>query len=131
MGGTIGNSNECPWQVPSKGKWQEDQKKLSEFKKTLPAHLNPSQHHSKVLEFMAGNGLQQLREPGIGEFANCQRPKPVHNEINAWQHILNLIYKEALQRNVIDLFLEILSSPVDTTSNGQVQLSPTLLTTPQ
>ena len=55
---------------------------------------------------MAGNGLQQLREPGIGEFANCQRPKPVHNEINAWQHILNLIYKEALQRNVIDKHMQ-------------------------
>lgn len=78
---------------------------------------------------MAGNGPRQLGEPRIGEFANRQRPEPVHNEINAWQHILNLIYKEALQRNVIDLFLEILRSPVDT-SNGQVKLSPTLLTTP-
>ena len=107
-GGNIGNSNECTWQVPSEEKREED-KKLSEFEKTLPAHLNPSQHHSKVLEFMAGNGLRQLGEPRIGEFANRQRP--VHNEINAWQHILNLIYKEALQRNVIDLFLEILSSP--------------------
>lgn len=35
-----------------------------------------------------------------------------------------------MQRNVIVLFLEILSSPVDTMSNGQVKLSPTLLTTP-
>ena len=130
MGGTIGNSNECTWQVPNKAKREEDLKKLSAFEKTLPAHLNPSQHHSKVLEFMAGNGLRQLGEPRIGEFANRQRPEPVHNKINAWQHILNLIYKEALRRNVIDLFLEILSSPVDTTSNGQVKLSPTLLTTP-
>lgn len=116
--------------MPSEEKQQEDIKNLSEFKKTLPAHLNPSQHYSKALEFMAGNGLRQLGEPRIGEFANRQRPEPVHNEINAWQHILNLIYKEALQRNVIDLFLEILSSPVDITSNGQVKLSPTLLTTP-
>lgn len=116
--------------MPSEEKRQEDLKKLSEFKNTLPAHLNPSHHHSKVLEFMAGNGLRQLGEPRIAEFANRQRPEPVHNEINAWQHILNLIYKEALQRNVIDLFLEILYSPVDTTSNGQVKLSPTLLTTP-
>ena len=132
MGGTIGNYIECTWQVPNEEKRQEDLKKLSTFEKSLPAHLNPSKHHSKVLEFMAVNGLRPLGEPRIGEFANRQRPEPVHNEINAWQHILNLIYKEALQRNVIDLFLEILSSPVDTihVSNGQVKLSPTLLTTP-
>lgn len=49
---------------------------------------------------MANNGLRQLGEPRIGEFANRQRPEPVHNEINAWQHILNMIYKEALQRTM-------------------------------
>ena len=130
MGGSIGCSTGCTWQVPNEDKRQGDLKKVIEFEKTLPIHLNKSQHHSKVLEFMASNGLRQLGEPRIGEFANRQRPEPVHNEINAWQHILNLIYKEALQRNNIELFLEILSSPVDTANNGQVQLSPTLLTTP-
>ena len=79
---------------------------------------------------MASYGLRQLGEPRIDEFANRQRPEPVHNKINAWQQILNLIYKEALQRNVIDLFLEMLSSPEDTINNNRVQLSPTLLTTP-
>jgi len=79
---------------------------------------------------MASYGLPQLGEPRIGEFVNRQRPEPVHNEINAWQQILNLIYKEALQRNVIDLFLEMLSSLEDTINNNRVQLFPTLLTTP-
>ena len=130
MGGSIGCSTDCTWQVPNEDKREEDLKKVIEFEKTLPIHLKKVQHHSKVLESMASNGLRQLGEPRIGEFANRQRPEPVHNEINAWQHILNLIYKEALQRNNIELFLEILSSPVDTANNGQVQLSPTLLTTP-
>ena len=52
----------------------------------------------------------------------------MHNEINAWQQILNLIYKEALQRKVIDLLLEMLSSLEDTINNNRVQLSRTLLT---
>ena len=79
---------------------------------------------------MANNGLRQLGEPRIGEFANRQRPEPVHNEINAWQHILNMIYKEALQRNTVDLFLEVLSSPVDTTEIANIRLSRPQLTTP-
>ena len=130
MGGTIGNFNECTWRVPSEEEREEDLKKLREYEKTLLAHLKQSQHHSKVLEFMASHGIRQLGEPRIGEFANRQRPEQVHNEINAWQQIFKLVYKEALQRNVIDLFLEILSSPVDTTNNNRVRLSPTLLTTP-
>lgn len=79
---------------------------------------------------MANNGLRQLGEPRIGEFANRQRPEPVHNEINAWQHILNMIYKEALQRNNVDLFLEVLSSPVDTTEIANIRLSRPQLITP-
>ena len=130
MGGTIGNFNEDTWKVPSEEEREEDLKKLREYEKTLLAHLKQSQHHSKVLEFMGSHGLRQLGEPRIGEFANRQKPEQVHNEINAWQQIFKLIYKEALQRNVIDLFLEILSSPVDTTNNNRVRLSPALLTTP-
>ena len=55
----------------------------------------------------------------------------MHNEINAWRHIFNLIYKEALQRNVIDLFLEILRTPVGTTKLILTEFRVlTLLTTP-
>ena len=64
---------------------------------------------------MATNGFRQLKEPRIGEFAILQRPEPVHNEINAWQHIPNMIYKEALRKTKWIYFLEVLSSPVDTT----------------
>lgn len=99
MGGTIGNDSNCTWQVPTQEKRQEDLGKVQAFQKTLPKILNPTQGHKKTLEFMANNGLRQVGEPRIGEFANRQRPEPVHNEINAWQHILNMIYKEALQRN--------------------------------
>lgn len=49
----------------------------------------------------------------LGEFANRLRPEPLHTEINAWQHMLNMLYKEALQRGRIDIFLEVLSAPID------------------
>lgn len=80
-----------------------------------------------VLELMASNVLWQYGAPRIGQFADRQRPEPVHNEISAWQHILNLIYKEALKRKIVD---SLLSSPVETTENVQVQQSPVLLATP-
>ena len=39
-----------------------------------------------MLQVMAGNGIQQLGPPRIGQFANRLRPEPMHCEINAWQH---------------------------------------------
>lgn len=130
MGGSMGNSADCTWQVPTQEKRMRDLEKLEGFKKSLPKHLEKSKSHKQVLEFMANNGIRQLGEPRIGEFANRQRPEPVHNEINAWQNLLNLIYKEALQRNVVELFLDVLASPIEVSENARVQLSPVLLTTP-
>ena len=60
----------------------------------------------------AGCRLILTTLPRIGEYADCQRPEPVHNEINAWQHLLNCIYQEALRRGLIEVFLEILSLPL-------------------
>lgn len=37
----------------------------------------------------------------------------MHSEVNAWQHLLNVTYKEALNRNKIHSFLQVLSSPVE------------------
>ena len=79
---------------------------------------------------MANNGFRQLKEPRIGEFSNTQRPELVHNEINAWQHILNMIYKEALRETMWIYFLEVLSSPVDMTEIANIKLSRPQLATP-
>ena len=46
----------------------------------------------------------------------------MHNEINAWQHFLNLLYKESLMRNVTETFLQVLSAPV-TTANEEKKTS--------
>ena len=46
----------------------------------------------------------------------------MHNEINAWQHFLNLLYNESLMRNVTETFLQVLSAPV-TTANEEKKTS--------
>ena len=48
--------------------------------------------------------------PRIGIFAERQRPEPIHCEINAWQHVLNNIYRVAAQRGVFTKFIDILSA---------------------
>lgn len=70
---------------------------------------------------MAENGIRQIVYPRIGEYADRQRPEPVHNEINAWQHILNVIYQEALRRGIIETFLEVLSLPLQASDTNQVR----------
>ena len=107
MGGCTGNSDESTWQVPNQEKRQRDLVKFEEFKHTLSKDQTQAKNHSKVLEFMAKTGLRQLGKPRIGIFADCQRPEPEHNEINSWQHMLNVIDKKALQRDIVELFLKV------------------------
>jgi len=123
IGGSIGTDNNNTWHPPSQESRQKAIKALSEFRKTLPVHMSSVNRHNKELQFMALNGIRQAGEPRIGEFANRQRPEPMHAEINAWQHMLNLVYHEALQRNTVDSFLEVLQSPVEATEKEQVELS--------
>ena len=67
---------------------------------------------------MAENGIWQIVYPRIGEYADRERPELVHNEINAWQHILNVIYQEALRRGLVKTFLEVLSLPLQACDNN-------------
>ena len=59
---------------------------------------------------MAESGIRQLGHPRIGIFADRQQPEPVHCEINAWQHLLNIIYREAVQRGTFTKFIDIMSA---------------------
>lgn len=116
MNGSIGHDENCTWQPFTQERRKRDLDKLENFRKTVEK-LSEAQKHKKELEFMAANGIRQFGKPRIGIYANLQRPEPMHNEINAWQHALNLLYKEALQRHCVDLFLNILSSPAKMTAN--------------
>ena len=60
---------------------------------------------------MAENGIRQLGPPRIGQFADRQRPEPLHREINAWQQILSIIYLQFVQRGMFDVFVTVLSNP--------------------
>lgn len=122
MGGTIGNSASDTWTPPSKEKRERDLGKLDSFRKSLSSSLGSQQKHARELEFMRENGLRQVGSPRIRDFADRQRSEPVHNEINAWQHFLNLLYKESLMRNVTETFLQVLSAPV-TTANEEKKTS--------
>ena len=101
IGQSIGFSETDTWQPLTSQTRQLGLEKLEVFRKALAKNLTPSQIHSKELVFMAANGLRQIGQPRIG-FADHQRPEPVHNEINPWQHLLNLMYKEALRGDRVE-----------------------------
>ena len=74
--------------------------------------MNENTRHTKVLEFMAKNGLQEFGKPRIGKFAEQVRPDPLHCEINAWQNLLDILYHEAIDRHLFQEFIETLSGAV-------------------
>ena len=53
---------------------------------------------------MADNGLRQLGIPRIGIYANLQKPEPLHLEINNWEHVIYVLYLEAVRKGKIDFF---------------------------
>ena len=127
MGGSIGHSDSNTWKPPTMQKRKEDLKKLERLRASFGSSLSQARKHEKELAFMAENGIRQIVYPRIGEYADRQRPEPVHNEINAWQHLLNSIYQEALQRGLIERFLEILSLPLQASDACSNQVRQTVL----
>lgn len=121
MGGTIGHLDSDTWKPPTMQQRKEDLAKLARFRESLGDSLSQAKRHEKELSFMAENGIWQVEYPRIGEYADQQRPEPVHNEINAWQHLLNVIYKEALRRELTEDFLKVLSLPLKVSDNDQAR----------
>ena len=68
---------------------------------------------------MAENGIRQLGPPRIGQFADKQRPEPLHCEISAWQQILSIIYLEFVKRGMFDVFIRVLGSPTTRPADAQ------------
>ena len=75
LGGSIGTSDECMWKPFTKEGRKRALAKLAAYRKTLLSTLSKTQSHKKVLAFMADNGLRQLGEPRIRDYANLQRPR--------------------------------------------------------
>ena len=115
IGGTLGNSETDTWAIPTAESRERDLKKLNVYRKQLDEkNLSYDNYHKKELLFMAENSLQQIGEPRIGVYANLHRPEPLHLEVNNWEHILYMIYMEALQKDKMAEFLNTLGSSIDT-----------------
>ena len=112
MGGSIGFDKDNLWKPYSSSVRKEHLKQVEEYLSTLPSGISKKNRHDKRLAFMAEKGIRQLGEPRIGVFADRMRPDPLHCEINAWQHILDIIYIESIQRGEFQSFISVLCAPV-------------------
>ncbi len=112
MNGRIGFDDCSTWKLYNREMREKHLSMVSAFVNSLPKSLNDKTLHARKLAFMAENGIRQLGKPRIGIFADRVRPDPLHCEVNAWQHILDLLYSESIRRNRFEKFIEILSAPV-------------------
>ena len=86
--------------------------KVSKFISSLPPNISEQSKNSRKLQFMAENGIRQLGHPRIGVFADRLRLEPMHCEINAWQHYLDLLYLESIHRHKFEAFISVLGAPI-------------------
>ena len=112
MNGTIGHSSIDVWKPYTSVDREKHLDMVNSYLATLPKQLSASTLHSKKLSFMADNGIRQLGKPRIGIFSDRVKPDPLHCQINAWQHILDFLYSESVQRNAFDKFVKVLSAPI-------------------
>ena len=67
--------------------------------------------NGKRISILAENAVQQLGTPRIGIFAEQVKTGALHLEMNSWQHVLDLLYKEALRRGNFEEFITVLKNP--------------------
>ena len=108
----VGQSFEHKWKIPDMESRKNYLEKLNSYLETINPDLASSTKHTKKLEFMANNGIRQLGEPRINVFADRRRPEPFHLEVNNWEHTLNLLYRQCVQRNVVHELVHVLKTPV-------------------
>lgn len=84
--------------------------KVKTYQKSLPATLSEEGKHKKLLKYMAEEGIRQFDTALIGDYAERQRPEPMHCEINAWQNVLNVIYLEYVERGMFPRLTEVISA---------------------
>lgn len=117
MGGTISAEPDSTWQPYSDKIRDTNITKLQSYVDSLPDSLSESTKHQKQLNFMAENGIRQLGPPRIGSYVCKLRPEPLHCEINAWQHFIDVVYIESVRRNCFDKFICVLESPIASKEN--------------
>ena len=110
MGSSIGSDNSTMWKVPTKESREEELKKLQDFHDSN-CEQNEEHKHKLELEFIAEYGLRQLGPPRIGDFADRISPELLHLEVNSWQHVLDIMYKESVRRGIFHQFIDVLKNP--------------------
>ena len=105
IGGTIGHNSSDTWKPPTIASRELELQKLNKFRETLNGKKSEDAKQKKELEYIAENAIRQLGKPRIGRFADRERPEPLHIEINNWEHVLNIIYHEAVQRGCFENFI--------------------------
>ncbi|CAH1248480.1 Hypp8161 [Branchiostoma lanceolatum] len=108
VGGNIGVTWK-PWTMEQR---DADLLKLGEYKKSLPPGLSESARRNKRNEFMAANGMRQLRPPLIGEYASTFYPDCLHVELNISNHWYDLMYQEAVRRDRVKEFTDVTAAPI-------------------
>ena len=113
MGGSIGTKESDTWKPFTLEKRISHIEQVNSFIASLPSNITGKKNrNTRKLQFMAENGIRQLGPPRIGQFADRLRPEPMHCEINAWQHYIDLLYLEAVRRNKFDIFVSVLGAPL-------------------
>ena len=119
LGGSIGVKESETWQPFSMKKRISLIEKVSKFIASLPPNISEQSKNSQKLQFMAENGIRQLGHPRIGVFVDRLRPEPMHCEINAWQHYLDLLYLEAIHRHKFEAFISVLRASIGSGDHQQ------------
>ena len=112
MGGSIGFSDNDTLKSFTTEKRKSHVEKVRNFMSSISCSLTEKNRHARKLQFMAENGIRQLGPPRIGQFADRLRPEPMHCEINAGQHYIDLLYLEAVMRKKFDPFVSVLAAPL-------------------
>ena len=100
MGGSIGVGKDDTWKPYTMEMRTFNTEKINNFIASLPQNLSEKNKNSRKLQFMAENGIRQFGLSRIGHLADKLRPEPMHCEINAWQHYIDLLYLEAVRRGI-------------------------------
>lgn len=96
MNGSISDRDKCSWNISSIKSKEEDQKLLETSQKSI----HEQSHETKLkleLEFVAQNCSRKIGTPPIGKFSDRIKPESLHLEINSWQYILDIFYKEVVR----------------------------------
>ena len=89
---------------------EESLKLLEALQKSIDEKKSQETKRRLELEFMAQDGLRQTGLPRRGKFCDRIVSEHLHLEINSRQHMVDVLYKEAVRRGQFKQFINALRS---------------------